>query len=101
MIMTSSGRPAGEPTAETTVADDESTLVAVTRAVAAVEGVSPVDLPPLHDAVDPDALNTVVGSFPGKGVVVFPYAGYVVAARAAGVVEVYDDEMGAVDESSR
>lgn len=52
----------------------------IVTAVAALEDTDPAELPPLFDAVDPDAL-TAVFSTTGSGTirtgrVEFPYAGY-------------------------
>lgn len=47
---------------------DSSISTAVVEAVAADKGVEPTDLPPLHGAIDPDALDAVVetGSTGGR-----------------------------------
>ncbi|MFB6303356.1 MAG: HalOD1 output domain-containing protein [Haloferacaceae archaeon] len=84
-------RPSGSPVVDVTVGDDESTLAAVVRAVSAVEGVEPTDLPPLYEAVDPDALDRLVQSIRSAGFVVFSYADYTVAVHADDVVEVYEE----------
>jgi hypothetical protein len=53
---------------------------AVVSAVAAHEGVDETTLPPLYDAVDPDALDALLGSIqtdgPGQASVAFDYAGH-------------------------
>ncbi|NGM68362.1 hypothetical protein G6M89_04955 [Natronolimnobius sp. AArcel1] len=41
------------------IADDQSVTEAVIDAVATATGISPIELPPLYDSVDPDALNTL------------------------------------------
>lgn len=47
---------------------DDSISAAVVDAVARDKGVEPTDLPPLHGAIDPDALEAVVttGSTDGR-----------------------------------
>lgn len=75
------------PAAESTFADSsESIAIVIVRTVADAEGVDPVALePPLHDAVDPDALESL---FPdgADGVVRFEYCGHEVAVSSDGVV---------------
>ncbi|WP_255171026.1 HalOD1 output domain-containing protein [Natrononativus amylolyticus] len=50
--------------------------------VAALEGTDPLELPPLFDAVDPDALEAIFaptdGGTPRIGRIEFPYAGHTV-----------------------
>ncbi|MFC6826638.1 HalOD1 output domain-containing protein [Halopelagius fulvigenes] len=63
----------------------------VVRAVAALEGCSPLDLEPLHAAIDPDALDrlfapTNVGRHLGDGTVTFGYQGYEVTLHSYGVI---------------
>ncbi|WP_440764755.1 HalOD1 output domain-containing protein [Natronorubrum sp. DTA7] len=61
--------------------------------VASSEGVSPTDLePPLHDVVDPDALDRLVescGCAASDRVVTieFPYRGYMVRVDSTGAVD--------------
>lgn len=51
--------------------------VAIVERVAERGNVDPLDLPPLHDAIDPDALSALFAT-PGKGpdTVTFTYHGY-------------------------
>lgn len=42
--------------------EEHSITAAVVEAVAQDKGVEPTDLPPLHGAIDPDALETVVAT---------------------------------------
>lgn len=59
----------------------ESISAAVVEAVATRKGVDPTELPPLHDAIDPDALESVVATgADGGGVffVEFEFAGCIV-----------------------
>ena len=59
--------------------------------VAEREDVSPMDLAPLHDVVDPDALDALFQPTPNaarmEGDVSFQYSGYRVTAHADGYVE--------------
>jgi len=52
----------------------------VVRTVAAREGVDETDLPPLYDAIDPDALDALLASVgtedPDRASVDFEYAGH-------------------------
>lgn len=70
---------------------------AVVERVAAREGVDPTDLDvPLFDAIDPDALDSIVRSSDpdrddGLGTVRFAYYGYEVTVRADGTVRVAAD----------
>jgi hypothetical protein len=65
----------------------------VVQVVAEAKGVSPIDLPPLQDVVDGDALNAVIESFEGDprgglGSVTFTYGGYIVVVDGGGDVSV-------------
>ncbi|WP_436929624.1 HalOD1 output domain-containing protein [Halosimplex halobium] len=69
--------------------DASTTVLSVLETVAAAERVDPVDLPPLADAVDPQALNDLFGSSGGKLAPVtvrFEYCGYEVTVRSVGSV---------------
>ncbi|WP_436345552.1 HalOD1 output domain-containing protein [Natronorubrum sp. FCH18a] len=69
--------------------DSENTPVfAVVSAVAEVEGADPVELPPLYEAIDPEALNDLLTSRPEPVTVSFQYAGYDVDVRGSGKVVV-------------
>lgn len=67
----------------------------VLDSVARSKGVDPTELPPLYEAIDPDALDALFGA-PARGLgerptpesVQFNYAGRVVVVRAADDVEV-------------
>lgn len=74
----------------------DSLSTAVIDAIAAHEGVDPMDLkPPLYDVIDPDALDML---FPGTGTppetapgrVVFTYSGYEVEVTSEGGVRISD-----------
>ncbi|MFB1062412.1 HalOD1 output domain-containing protein [Natrinema sp. H-ect4] len=58
---------------------------AVIEAVAEATDSDPLDLPPLYEAVDPDALNTLFDSSETSGQVSFPYAGFEVTVRGSEV----------------
>ncbi|WP_436910299.1 HalOD1 output domain-containing protein [Halosimplex marinum] len=69
--------------------DASTTVLSVLETVAAAERVDPVDLPPLADAVDPQALNDLFAPAAGEGVpatVRFEYCGYEVTVRGVGSV---------------
>ena len=71
--------------------DDENTPVyAVVSAVAEVEDSDPVDLPPLYNAINPEALNNLFTSESGSAVdqIAFQYAGYSIVVRGSGEVQV-------------
>ncbi|WP_126664425.1 HalOD1 output domain-containing protein [Haloterrigena salifodinae] len=75
-------------------ADTENTPVyAVASAVAEAEGVDPVDLPPLYETIDPEALNDLLSSRDDSTVatVEFEYAGYAVTVSGEGMVTVCSD----------
>ena len=82
------------PTAElvhTDEWDDETAPVsAVVTAVAAAAGTDPVDLPPLYDAIDPDALNALYTGRSGSDSVRarFRYADYTVIVEGSGEVRI-------------
>lgn len=79
----------GPPVVETEIRDEPATL-AVVDAVAAVAGVRALELPPLHDSVDADALDELCQSETNPGTVSFEYADFLVVITTDGVVEVYD-----------
>lgn len=84
--------PPQPPVVETTIEDDESAGPVVLTVVGAVAGVALVDLPPLYDHVDPDALDALFTTGATCGNVVFRYDGFVVVVTADERVEVYDEE---------
>ena len=61
--------------------------VAVAEAIAEAQGCDPVDLPPLFDTIDTDALNGLLRSAPGVEVT-FSHAGYAVTATGRGELDV-------------
>lgn len=73
--------------------DAESLTVRVVEEVAEREGVDPLDLPPLHDSIDTDALESLFsGPIAGAerdGVeITFTYRGYAVTVAADGAIEI-------------
>ncbi|WP_222913399.1 HalOD1 output domain-containing protein [Natrinema sp. SYSU A 869] len=71
--------------------DTENTPVyAVVSAVSEASDLDMLELPPLYEAINPDALNELFTSRsePAVGEVSFEYAGYDVVVRGTGVVEV-------------
>lgn len=70
--------------------------VSVVVEVADRKGVDPIELtPPLHQVVDPDALDALVAGPDARDptmVVTFDYQGYHVEIRGDGSIDVRDDE---------
>lgn len=62
----------------------------IVQAVAAAADTDPLELPPLYERVDADALDAVVSGL-RNGEVRFRYAGYAVTVHSDGTVEVDDD----------
>lgn len=64
----------------------------VVRAVAATEDCDPLEVDPLQESIDTDALDALVTS-DGDGAhdvtVTFPYEGYGILVESSGLVEVY------------
>lgn len=78
------------PRSETTSAVKEGPPSdAVVRAVADLADADLVDLPPLYEAVDPDALDALFRGRPA-GCVAFDYAGYTVTLRENAEVTVQE-----------
>ena len=67
---------------------DESVTMAVIRAVSDAIGTGPEELPPLADAVDPDALETLFAGSRTSAEVSFRYAGRSVTVAADRTVTV-------------
>lgn len=84
--------PTGTPrTGRYLVDEDESLDVAITYAIAAVEGIDPQDVhPPLHDVVDPEALERLFDSATGEARARFSLGPYVVAVEDGGRAVVVD-----------
>lgn len=77
-------------TAEWEHGTEHTPVYAVVTAVADASGMDIAELPPLYEAIDPEALNDLftARSEPAVGQVSFQYAGYDVVVRGSGVVEV-------------
>ena len=82
-------------TSHETVADsDDSPSDVVVRAVAALSGESPLELPPLYDSIEPDALNAMfdharrVGGADCGVTVSFCYHGFDVTVEPDGTVRI-------------
>lgn len=74
-----------------TVDDDEPLDVAITYAIAALEGIDPEDVePPLHDVVDPEALERLITSATGDARARFSVGGYDVTVANGGREVVVD-----------
>lgn len=68
--------------------DKNLTVSAITEAIMEREGVETTDLPPLHDAVNPDLLELLYdpsGERP-KQYLTFEYAGYRITACSDGTI---------------
>jgi len=67
--------------------DTDEVYERIVNGVAALEGVDPMALPPLFNAVDPDALTTVftatASGIRRSGSIEFPYAGHQVRVTFA------------------
>ncbi|AFZ74799.1 HalOD1 output domain-containing protein [Natronobacterium gregoryi] len=65
---------------QTLEADSDGVCERIVMAVATLENTEPVELPPLFEAVDPDALTaafeTTESGAERTGRIAFPYAGY-------------------------
>lgn len=79
------------PLARTRVGADDRPSDAVVAAVAAVTDRDPLSLPPLADAIDPDALDGLFATATGPGGrVAFAFAGFDVVVTGDGGVGVYE-----------
>ena len=71
-------RGTGERLAQYDIAEGQPITGAVVDAVATADGTDPIELPPLYDSVDPDALDTLFER-QREGIdleITFSYAGY-------------------------
>lgn len=64
--------------------------VALVEAVASEAGRHPLDLPPLYDTLDPDALDRL---FPFEGELTLFYYGYEVTLRGTGRITVTESDV--------
>lgn len=79
-----------------TLGDAVSTRVV--ERVAERDGIDPIDVrPPLHEAVDADALDTLIRSADPEGTVAveFPYRGYRIRVDGSGAVSVSESNVDA------
>lgn len=81
---------APSPLVSTTASADESVTMAVVIAMGAVQDTPPTELPPLYEAVNPDALETLFSRQAGPGRVTFRYCEHVVSVDADGQIEIYE-----------
>lgn len=65
---------------------DKTPIEAVLEAVSTVTGIPVMDLPPLYDQVDPDALNQVLSDCDGDVEVGFEYYGMEITVTSDEVV---------------
>ena len=78
--------------AQPTAASADAIVLGIVHAVADADGADPTALPPLGDAVDTDALSTVLDSA-GRGCrITFAYCGHVVTVRDDGTVSLGQSE---------
>jgi len=73
--------------------DAETVSAAVVAAVGSVAGKSATELPPLYDAVDPDALDALFDRANGDGqlrTVAFSFDGHRVVLEASGEGHLFD-----------
>lgn len=83
-----------DPNGSTAISGETPSLTIVEQ-VAALEGTDPIALPPLNDAIDPDALDSLVqSSAPDDprtpAAVHFTYCGYDVHVEGGGSILVSD-----------
>ena len=86
-----------QPSLTFDVQSAESPSNAVVNAVAAIDDAHPLELEPLYDAIDTDALDTVFRSrsestIRSSGHVDFCYSGYLVRVGASGDGAVFEAE---------
>ncbi|PSP55182.1 hypothetical protein BRC82_06635 [Halobacteriales archaeon QS_1_67_19] len=65
----------------------------VVDAVTAATDADPTEMEPLHDVVDPDALDQLFAKAETAGYVEFPYADCTVTVRPSGEVEVVGTDL--------
>ncbi|WP_226013082.1 HalOD1 output domain-containing protein [Halomicrobium salinisoli] len=71
--------------------DGGGPIADVLWAVAEAEDRDPTELPPLGDAIDPDAFERLLSESSTLVRVSFEYAGHVIEARSDGTVRIRDD----------
>ena len=84
----------GAPVPEQTSHHEMTPVVAVVSAVADAAGADPLELPPLSNAINPEALNDLIGAgrSPSLESVSFEYAGYDVVVSGTGDVQIAPSE---------
>lgn len=72
---------------------ENTPVYAVLSAVAEVEESTPVELPPLYESIDPEALNDLFTSRaePAVKKITFQYAGYGITVHGSGEVEIQSE----------
>ncbi len=75
----------GRPTHRYALDADERPSRGVYTAVADARGCSALDLQPLADAIDPDAIDRLLAGDGGPNVITFEYCGYEVEVTAVEV----------------
>lgn len=91
MELDDSRAPAGPALTRAVIEPDESVVLTVVRALAAVENVGVTDLPSLGNSIDPEALEALVAPAKFTGTVTFEYDDYLVLVEAGESVAVYGD----------
>lgn len=81
------------------VGDNEELSERVVQATAAARSTDPLELPPLYDAVDPDALGALIEAM-DDGEVVFSYDGCEITIGADGTVNARSSGASAPDSGS-
>ncbi|MDG5761945.1 hypothetical protein QA600_21725 [Natronococcus sp. A-GB1] len=84
----------GVPVSKQSPHHEMTPVVAVVSAVADAAGTDPLELPPLSNVINPEALNDLVGAEKSSGLesISFEYAGYDVVVSGAGDIEVVRSE---------
>ena len=80
--MNKSNQSNSQMTQEYTLATDENPSTGVWSVVSVMENCSPLDLPPLAEATDPDALDSLLVTDSGTEQLSFQYCGYEVTATS-------------------
>ena len=79
--------------------EPEALSAAVVEGIAEAEGTSPLDIPPLAAAIDPDALESLFHGRATPFQITFTYHGYTVCVESPGVVAVTRQASGETDRS--
>lgn len=74
----------------TRLAETDELVQTIVTTIADFEAVDPTELPPLYDAIDPDALVALLRSSGMDARVVFSYLGYEIIAHGGGDVTVIE-----------